>query len=115
MLAALAITIALMFCPHAKADRATDMAVKAALKTPKIKKIVKVPEKWAKKKLKSLGIPESYVTTTILLAKPAISGKISTKELNTGWRLGKGKLRPDVEYNFKDGNTYGYVNYKIEF
>lgn len=104
-----------MLCPQSKAGEAENMAIKAALQTPEIKRMVKVPEKWAKQKLENLGIPESYVTTTILLAKPIISGKISTKELNTGWKVGDGKIRPDVEYNFNDGSTYGYLNYKISF
>ena len=88
----------------------------AVLKTPAVKKIVKTPEKWLKKKLKSIGISETYITTTIILAKPAIDGKISTKELKTGWKTSKNSvLRPDFEYNFREGSTYGYVNWKIDF
>lgn len=89
---------------------------KAVMKVPKVKKIIKVPEEWAKKQLKNLGIPESYVTTTIILAKPMIDGKISTKELNTGWKTSESSvLRPDFEYNFREGSSSSYLNWKINF
>ena len=112
------IILIMMICA-AQSIQAGEMEQKvfqAVSKTETAKKIIKAPEKWIKKKLKSAGIPESYVTTTIILAKPAIDGKISTKELKTGWRTSQNSvLRPDFEYNFREGSTFGYVNWKLEF
>lgn len=84
-------------------NKAIDTSVKAILKVQPVKKATKRIKKLIRIKT---GLTKTQTTVITVVGQGALSGKVSTKPLkNFGTKALGGRLRIDVEYNWKNNSS----------
>ena len=112
------ISITTLFCLNCYSnsenrDRAISSIQKAVLAYPTVKKYKKNLEK---RVYRMIPADKEVIGTIGSAAKVAIDGKIDTNVIKKmDVKLGEGRVRPNVIYDFKENSLAGSLNYSLSW